>query len=123
MEENERYSDIKTKFPDFVTHVDNLNKKIFSKVIILSIIFVICAIATFFIFPSLLFILSITYSLFGALFVAMGATKSTKEVVLLSVARWGYNEDLAKEFCNNGYHNAIGLVLIVISAVIQTIPK
>ncbi|NPE26699.1 hypothetical protein HNV12_01705 [Methanococcoides sp. SA1] len=121
MKNNQEWDDVSKKFPEFINYVEDevyiLKLKLYIWICLLLMILSISILFG----KSFCTLMSIIYTIGGACFISMGTIKNIKEVVLLSVARWGYSKPLAKEFSKNGYCNAVGLIMIVLSAVLQVI--
>lgn len=64
---------------------------------------------------------SLLYSFVGAFFISISVIRRKKEVVVLSMARVGYSKPLAHDLVRSSYLNAIGLILIMLSAIMQAI--
>ena len=64
---------------------------------------------------------STLFSFLGAFFISISVIRRKEEVVVLSMARIGYSKPLAYDLIKGSYLNAMGLFLIVISGIMQSI--
>ena len=113
------YEEIKRNNPEFVEYVEKKHKKdltiIFSfwvlSLIIIRLIYILYK-------PALQNLLYI-YALLGSFSWAVGAIKTPKSIVPLSMARVGYSKPLADEFLKTSKEVSIGIWLILLSIIIQ----
>ena len=121
MENDNEYEELRKKLPDFVDYIEKKYKNdllIVGVVWVVSLAIVILAMS-FLKLKSQIQLLAILYSLIGSTFWAIGAFKTPRLIVPLSVSRIGYNKSVADEYLKTSKEVGIGIFLILLSILMQ----
>ncbi len=115
----EEYEEIKKNNPEFVEYVERKYKNSLVIIVISWIFSLIIMFSIYFLYKPALQNLSYIYALLGSFFWAAGSLKNPKSIVPLSMARVGYSKPLADEFLRTSKEVSIGIVLILLSLLMQ----
>ena len=115
------FEKINSELPEFVEYVKKEEGKN-SKWLIIRIFLVLVTWAIILIFfKSYIIYLGLMFSMIGATLLARGSIRPFKSIVCLSVPRFDYHKALADELLTSNRNTSLGLFLIVISILIETV--
>lgn len=112
------YPEIKKNVPEFVKYVEH---KFIRNLIISLIICFIIALIGFCIrnkYPDIVPAGSIFLGIIGALIWGFGSLRTSRRIIVLSMARIGYSKSLADDFLDSNLLTFIGVFMVILSLII-----